>query len=226
MVGRRLHVGPGLLQHDRIVAPLADHPRATQQGEYPDRLYALSVITPPERRDELEEDGWVVHEDPTRAVTAIAAMGRFGAAFHAGRGPPPGVGQVMLPAETPSEAEANVFCVRRHPVRAGTGMRQLRGRGRGGGTVRFPGRDEDPVARYRAQIRNRRRAAECHDDAAVREGYDLLLSRAKRAAPRARSRACWWRSNCKAGSSASSASTATRCSDRSRCSVSAASSSR
>src|SRR5580700_1299497 len=50
---------------------------------YPDRLYALSVITTEERRAELETDGWCVHEDPTRAVTAIAAMGRFGAAFAA-----------------------------------------------------------------------------------------------------------------------------------------------
>ena len=55
----------------------------TVKAKYPDRLYVLSVITPPERRAELEADGWVVHEDPTRAVTAIAAMGRFGAAFAA-----------------------------------------------------------------------------------------------------------------------------------------------
>ena len=55
--------------------------------EHPDRLYVLSVIVPAERRDELEADGWVVHEDPTRAVTAIDAMGRFGAAF-AGRSRP------------------------------------------------------------------------------------------------------------------------------------------
>lgn len=75
--------------------------------EYPDRLYALSVITPPERRDELEADGWVVHEDPTRAVTAIDAMGRFGAAFaHKPADAAPVVGSVTLPATTPSEAEA------------------------------------------------------------------------------------------------------------------------
>jgi acyl-CoA synthetase (NDP forming) len=75
--------------------------------EYPDRLYVLSVIVPPERRDELEHDGWVVHEDPTRAVTAIDAMGRFGAAFAARPvDPAPPVPAVTLPAETPSEAEA------------------------------------------------------------------------------------------------------------------------
>ncbi len=75
--------------------------------ENPGRLYALSVIVPPERRDELEADGWVVHEDPTRAVTAIDAMGRFGEAFAAPKGQhAPAVGIVTLPAATPSEAEA------------------------------------------------------------------------------------------------------------------------
>jgi acetate---CoA ligase (ADP-forming) len=75
--------------------------------ENPGRLYALSVIVPPERRDELEAEGWVVHEDPTRAVTAIDAMGRFGEAFAAAKGrPAPSVGVVTLPAATPSEAEA------------------------------------------------------------------------------------------------------------------------
>jgi acyl-CoA synthetase (NDP forming) len=75
--------------------------------EYPDRLYVLSVIVPAERRDELETDGWVVHEDPTRAVTAIDAMGRFGAAFAAKPADlAPVVPAVTLPATTPSEAEA------------------------------------------------------------------------------------------------------------------------
>jgi len=75
--------------------------------ENPDRLYVLSVIVPPDRRDELEADGWVVHEDPTRAVVAIEAMGRFGAAFAAGAAAPaPTVPPVALPAVTPSEAEA------------------------------------------------------------------------------------------------------------------------
>jgi acetate---CoA ligase (ADP-forming) len=75
--------------------------------ENPDRLYVLSVIVPPDRRDELEADGWVVHEDPTRAVTAIDAMGRYGAAFAAPAGaPPPTIPTVTLPAKNPSEAEA------------------------------------------------------------------------------------------------------------------------
>jgi acetate---CoA ligase (ADP-forming) len=77
------------------------------KAQYPDRLYVLSVITPQERRDELEADGWVVHEDPTRAVVAIDAMGRFGRAFAKPAGAPaPTVPAVTLPAVTPTEAEA------------------------------------------------------------------------------------------------------------------------
>ncbi len=77
------------------------------KSENPDRLYVLSVIVAPERRDELEADGWVVHEDPTRAVTAIDAMGRFGAAFAAKAvDAAPVVPAVTLPETTLSEAEA------------------------------------------------------------------------------------------------------------------------
>jgi acyl-CoA synthetase (NDP forming) len=73
----------------------------------PDRLYVLSVIVQQDRRDELEADGWVVHEDPTRAVVAIDAMGRFGASFAAlPPAPVPVIAPVTLPAATPSEAEA------------------------------------------------------------------------------------------------------------------------
>ena len=79
----------------------------TVRERHPDRLYVLSVIVTPERARELEEQGWICLEDPTRAVNAIAAMGRFGAAFAAKPGEaPPVVPRVDLPATTPSEAEA------------------------------------------------------------------------------------------------------------------------
>lgn len=77
------------------------------RGMYPDRLYNLSIIAPKETRDAMEEAGWVVHEDPTRAVIAIDAMGKFGAAFAAGPGAPaPSVPAVTLPKATPTESEA------------------------------------------------------------------------------------------------------------------------
>ncbi len=77
------------------------------RARYPDRLYVLSAIAPEAATRAMEADGWVCHEDPSRAVAAIAAMGRFGEAFAA---PPPAappvVPPVVLPAATPSEAEA------------------------------------------------------------------------------------------------------------------------
>ncbi|MEO8716119.1 MAG: acetate--CoA ligase family protein, partial [Acetobacteraceae bacterium] len=77
------------------------------RAKHPDRLYVMSAIGPPERIRALEADGWICHEDPTRAVNAIAAMGRYGAAFAAPPlAAPPEVAPVTLPAVTPSEAEA------------------------------------------------------------------------------------------------------------------------
>jgi acyl-CoA synthetase (NDP forming) len=77
------------------------------RARYPDRLYVLSAIAPEAATRAMEADGWVCHEDPSRAVAAIAAMGRFGEAFAAPpAAPAPAVPPVVLPAATPSEAEA------------------------------------------------------------------------------------------------------------------------
>ncbi len=77
------------------------------RGRHPERLYVLSVVARPEQVRDYEADGFVVFEDPTRAVVAIEAMGRFGAAFapEAGAGAP-ALPPVELPRATPGEAEA------------------------------------------------------------------------------------------------------------------------
>jgi acyl-CoA synthetase (NDP forming) len=158
------------------------------KAKYPDRLYVLSVITPQDRRDELEADGWVVHEDPTRAVTAIAAMGRYGAAFAAAESaPPPTVGQVVLPAATPSEAEAKrllaasgILSAPEQPCDSAAeavAAAELFG---------FPVvmKILSPDILHKSEIGGV--LLNVSDVAAVRDGYDLLLARAKRAAPTAR----------------------------------------
>lgn len=77
------------------------------RDKFQDRLYVLSVIAPPDRVAEFESDGYVVHEDPTRAVTAIQAMGHFGEAFNSPPlAAPPSVPHVAMPAVTPTEADA------------------------------------------------------------------------------------------------------------------------
>ncbi len=156
--------------------------------ENPDRLYVLSVIVSPERRDELETDGWVVHEDPTRAVTAIDAMGRYGAAFAAAPADPaPVVAAVTLPAATPSEAEAKRLL-------AGAGIpsapeaacatvdEALAAAARFGFPVVMKILSPDIV--HKSEIGGV--LLDIHDADAVRSGFALLLDRAKAAAPAAR----------------------------------------
>ena len=92
-------------------ATIAPRLREQLQGvlmRHPGRLFVLCVVASPEQVAGYEADGYVVFEDPTRAVVAIEAMGRFGAAF-AAPGPAAGlpvVEALTLPARTPTEAEA------------------------------------------------------------------------------------------------------------------------
>jgi acyl-CoA synthetase (NDP forming) len=158
------------------------------RDRYPDRLYTLSVITPDERRAELEADGWCVHEDPTRAVTAIAAMGRYGAAFAMPPpAPAPSVPPVVLPDTTPSEAEAKRLLasagIQSAPEQAcdsadaAVAAAELIG---------FPVvmKILSPDIVHKSEIGGV--LLNVADVAAVRDGYSLLLARAKGAAPTAR----------------------------------------
>jgi acetate---CoA ligase (ADP-forming) len=75
--------------------------------KYPDRLFVLSIVAPSDRVAEFEADGFTVFEDPSRALAAIAAMGRFGDAFaRPARALPPAIAGLTVPTTTPTEAEA------------------------------------------------------------------------------------------------------------------------
>ncbi len=156
--------------------------------ENPDRLYVLSVIVQPDRRDELEADGWVVHEDPTRAVTAIDAMGRFGAGFAARPGAPaPVVPAVTLPASAPSEAEAKQLL-----ATAGIASAPEAACSTVDDAVRAAERFGFPVVMkilspdilHKSEIGGV--LLDVADAGAVRSSFALLLERAKAAAPSAR----------------------------------------
>jgi acyl-CoA synthetase (NDP forming) len=156
--------------------------------ENPDRLYVLSVIVPAAGRDELETDGWVVHEDPTRAVTAIDAMGRFGAAFAAApAAPAPMVAAVTLPAATPSEAEAKRLLsgagiVSAPEAACTTADEAVVAAARFGFPVVMKILSPDIV--HKSEIGGV--LLDIGDVEAVRSGFTLLLDRAKAAAPSAR----------------------------------------
>jgi acetate---CoA ligase (ADP-forming) len=91
------------------VGPILHEQMRAVRAKYPDRLWIMSMLAPNKVR-EYEADGWLVFEDPARAVNAIEAMGRFGAAFAAPEASaPPALPQVELPAHTPSEAVAKAL---------------------------------------------------------------------------------------------------------------------
>jgi acyl-CoA synthetase (NDP forming) len=155
---------------------------------HPDRLYVLNVLAPPERIAQFEANGWVCHEDPTRAVMAIDAMGRFGAAFNAPPlAPPPVVARVALPATTPTEAEA-----KRLLAEAGIAAAPERACATADAAVAaaeafgFPVvlKILSPDILHKSEIGGV--LLDVADVAEVEDGFELLLQRAAKAAPGAR----------------------------------------
>lgn len=89
------------------VAPRLRDELKRVRERHPDRLFVLSVLASPEQIRGYEDDGFCVFEDPSRAVLAIEAMGRYGRAFAAEAGQAaPVVPAPILPASTPGEAQA------------------------------------------------------------------------------------------------------------------------
>ncbi len=156
--------------------------------ENPDRLYVLSVIVPPAGRDELEAEGWVVHEDPTRAVVAIDAMGRYGTAFAAASAaPPPTVAAVTLPAKNPSEAGSKRLLAAAGIASApeaecSSAEQAVAAAERFGFPLVMKILSPDIV--HKSEIGGV--LLNVSDVSGVRDGYALLLDRAKSAAPSAK----------------------------------------
>jgi len=155
---------------------------------HPDRLLVLSILASPERVAQYEADGFPVFEDPARAVRAIDAMGRFGAAFARVPGrPAPRVPPLLLPARTPSEVEAKallstigVAVVPEHlcttPAAAVDAAQSLS----------FPVvmKIVSPDILHKSEMGGVLLGVSSAD--AVREGFALLMERASSAAPDAR----------------------------------------
>jgi acyl-CoA synthetase (NDP forming) len=58
-------------------------------AKHPDRLLLLSVTTPPDLRATYDQAGFLVYEDPSRAVSALAALHHFEQFFRLERSAPP-----------------------------------------------------------------------------------------------------------------------------------------
>jgi acyl-CoA synthetase (NDP forming) len=154
---------------------------------HPDRLFVLSIIAPPERIREWEADGFLVMEDPSRAVVALAAMGRFGDAFAAAPTDIPPLREVALPATAPDEAEAKRILaaagVPKVPERicnsAEDALKAARELG-------FPvvAKILSPDILHKSEIGGV--LLDLADEDAVRDGFATLMQRAARHAPAAR----------------------------------------
>ena len=158
------------------------------RSAHPDRLFVLSVVADPERVSAYEEDGFLVFEDPSRAVTAIAAMGRFGAAFVAPPAKPPPRGpRIALPAVTPDEAEAKrllaeagIVCVPERVAKSADAAIAA------AEALGFPVvmKILSPDILHKSEIGGV--LLDIRDPAAVRAGFSTLIARAQAARPEAR----------------------------------------
>ncbi|MEI2385290.1 acetate--CoA ligase family protein [Breoghania sp. JC706] len=79
------------------------------RNEFPDRILALCIIADDEKVAAYERAGCLVFTDPSRAVRALAAMGRVGAAFAAPAPARPVLPSVDLPQKTPDEHQAKAL---------------------------------------------------------------------------------------------------------------------
>jgi acyl-CoA synthetase (NDP forming) len=154
---------------------------------HPDRLFLLSILAPTERVREWEADGFLVMEDPSRAVVALAAMGRFGEAFARAPAQQAGLPPVALPAATPNEAEAKrllaaagVPMVPEAPCATAEEAAQAARR------IGFPvvAKILSPDILHKSEIGGV--LLDLGDEAALRQGFATLLDRAARHAPDAR----------------------------------------
>src|SRR5690606_34280238 len=76
---------------------------------FPSTPVILSLLAPPEITERYENGGFMMFEDPTRAVAAAATLARFGRFFEAGMGsqpPPPPPGPQPVPRHRLSESGA------------------------------------------------------------------------------------------------------------------------
>ncbi len=170
------------------IAPALREQLNATKAKHPDRLYVLSVVARPEQVREYEADGFVVFEDPTRAVVAIHAMGRFGDAFARAADPAPApLPHVELPEATPTEAEAKRILaaagIASAPEAAcATEADAVRAAAAFGGPVVM--KILSPDILHKSEIGGVLLGV--FGDQAVRQGFRTLIERARTAAPSAR----------------------------------------
>jgi len=167
---------------------LRPHLKAAR-AKFADRLWIVSAIAPQEKVREYEDDGFLVFEDPTRAVNAIEAMGRFGASFDRGAA---GSGaavlpKVALPDSTPDEATAKkILADAGIPAVPEAACATVEGAVAAANRIGYPvvAKILSPDILHKSEIGGVLLNLASEQD--VRAGWAMLMDRAKAHAPKAR----------------------------------------
>jgi acetate---CoA ligase (ADP-forming) len=171
----------------KSVAPKLRAQMKAVADQHTDRLWALSIIAPRDMIREYEKDGFLIFEDPTRAVVALHAMGRFGEAFARAERVAALLPEVVLPDHTPSEAEGKRILaaagIPAVPERACADVESAVSAAREFG---FPVvlKILSPDILHKSEIGGV--LLDIASEAAVREGFATLLARAAERAPGAK----------------------------------------
>jgi len=96
---------------------------ANAHARAPDRLVLVSVTCPPEMMREYDAKGMLAYEDPSRAVTALAALWRFRQTFDRDL-PPPVPMAAAAPLDLPADGKFNEAAAK--ALLAGYGIRSPR----------------------------------------------------------------------------------------------------
>jgi len=170
------------------VAPRLREQLKIARSKHPDCIFVLSLMASREQIREYESDGFIVFEDPSRAVVAIEAMGQFGRAFAKPPGlPAPKLAPFALPSHNPSEAQAKQLLAQAgiasapEEVCVETEAAVIAAK-----KIGFPVvmKILSPDILHKSEIGGV--LLDIHDEAGVREGFALLMQRGKSAAPHAR----------------------------------------
>lgn len=153
-----------------------------------DRLCVLSVLGPEEVIRQYEQDGWLVYDDPARAVAAIAAMGQIGESFARAT---PKVADVESRAvmldRTPNEAEAKAIFAAAGVTVAEETLTRTRPEAKAAAeAIGFPVvmKIVSPDILHKTEIGGVLTHVDSPEAAEI--GFDTLITRAKTARPTAR----------------------------------------
>ena len=170
------------------VAPRLREQLKIARSKHPDCIFVLSLMASRDQIREYESDGFIVFEDPSRAVVAIEAMGQFGRAF----AKPPGLhapklAPITLPAHNPSEAQAKQLLAQAGIASAPEEVCvETEAAVSAAKKIGFPVvmKIVSPDILHKSEIGGV--LLDVNDEAGVREGFALLMQRGKSAAPHAR----------------------------------------